>query len=505
MTNNVICWLEKAKEKYPGKTAVHDENGDLSFGELADKAKRAAYSICNITGNAKRKPVAVFIPKSREAVTAFMSAVYSGNFYVSIDTEMPAQRFEKIINTLKPELIITTEEYKEKLEGYGFGLRNVVLSDITKANYDENVIDRNISDMINTDILYVIFTSGSTGTPKGVAVTHRGVINYIEWVEDCFGMTADDSLGNQAPFYFDNSVLDIYTMLKTGATLYIVPHILYSQPVRLLEYIKTNAISTIFWVPSAMIMVSRLRAFKNVDVSGCLKKVLFAGEVMPTKQLNEWIKYIPNAVYANLYGPTEITVDCTYYIVDRKLSDDEPVPIGNKVYNTEILVLDDNDNLVTEPDVIGELCVRGAGLALGYYNNPEKTKEVFVQNPLNSTIPEIIYRTGDLVKYNDRGEIIYVTRKDYQIKHLGHRIELGEIEAAASVIDGINQCCCVYDDKRSRIVMVIEGTIDRQSVIDIMRESVPNYMLPGEIIFVDSIPLNANGKMDRVKVKENYL
>lgn len=181
----------------------------------------------------------------------------------------------------------------------------------------------------------------------------------------------------------------------------------------MLEYIKYNKINTIFWVPSALIVVSKLKAFRNVDLSDTLKRVLFCGEVMPNKQLNIWRKFLPNVTYANLYGPTEITDACTYYIVDREFSDDEPLPIGIPMSNTDILVLNDEDKLVTD-DEVGELCVRGTSLAMGYYNNPEKTRSAFVQNPLNKAVPEIIYRTGDLVRYNEYREIIYISRKDFR-------------------------------------------------------------------------------------------
>lgn len=174
---------------------------------------------------------------------------------------------------------------------------------------------------------------------RGVSICHRSVIDYTDWVTETFNITQKDTFGNQAPFYFDNSILDIYSCMKTGATLNIIPKKLFFQPVPLLEYIKYNKINTIFWVPSALIVVSKLKAFRNVDLSDTLKRVLFCGEVMPNKQLNIWRKFLPNVTYANLYGPTEITDACTYYIVDREFSDDEPLPIGIPMSNTDILVL----------------------------------------------------------------------------------------------------------------------------------------------------------------------
>lgn len=206
-------------------------------------------------------------------------------------------------------------------------------------------------------------------------------------------------------------------------------------------------------------------------------------------------------IYANLYGPTEITDACTYYIVSRKFDNDEPLPIGIPMDNTDIIVLNDKDELVTG-DEVGELCVRGTSLAVGYYNNPEKTKEAFVQNPLNPAYPETIYRTGDLVKYNEYGELVYLSRKDFQIKHLGHRIELGEIEVAVSSLPEISLCCCLYDEKRQRIVLFIDAHLDKKEIRERISSLVPDYMLPGKVVTLEDMPINANGKIDRVKLKE---
>lgn len=229
-----------------------------------------------------------------------------------------------------------------------------------------------------------------------------------------------------------------------------------------------------------------------------LKNILFCGEVMPNKQLNQWRREYPDALYGNLYGPTEITDVCAAYIVDRDFRDDETLPIGKACRNTEIFLLDADDRLITEPDIPGELCVRGTCLAYGYYNNPEKTRSAFVQNPLNHAYPEKIYRTGDLAKFNELGELVYICRKDYQIKHMGHRIELGEIETAASSMPGINQNCCVYDERHHRIVMYYTGDIDAKKLAEGMKTLLPDYMVPGRFILLNSMPLNLNGKIDRV-------
>ena len=237
-----------------------------------------------------------------------------------------------------------------------------------------------------------------------------------------------------------------------------------------------------------------------------LNKILFAGEVMPNKQLNVWRKYMPNALFSNLYGPTEITVDCLYYIVDRKFEDDEPLPIGKPCSNSDVMILNDNNEFVKDNE-IGEICVRGISLSMGYYNNPEKTREVFIQNPLNKSYPELIYRTGDLGYYNHYKEIMYVGRKDFQIKHNGYRIELGEIETAVSSIDEINNLCVLYNYSAKQIVLFYTGNkeLDLKYIRTKLLSKIPKYALPTQIFYLEEMPLTANGKINRQRLHKEYI
>ncbi len=520
MKANVTYWLDETAARFPDKTAYADENKAVTFRELRERARDIA---CELTARGLfKKPVAIFLEKGVDVLVSFMGAAYSCNFYSPIDVDMPGSRVNKILEVLEPSVVITTAALREVFSAYDYQgdfllLEEVLLTGGVQAaetgkgslpdgegkagTAREAALEAARRRGVDTDLLYVLFTSGSTGVPKGVTINHRAVIDYIDWVTETFAITEKDSFGNQAPFYFDNSILDIYSTLKTGATTYIIPKNLFAQPVPLLEYLKEKKINTIFWVPSALIVVAKLKAFRNVDLSDTLRRVLFCGEVMPNKQLNVWRKFLPDVQYANLYGPTEITDACTYYIVDREFSDEEPLPIGFPMPNTDILVLNEKDELVTGEES-GELCVRGTSLSMGYYKNPEKTREAFVQNPLNQAVPELIYRTGDIVKYNERGEIVYLSRKDFQIKHMGHRIELGEIETAVSSLEEISLCCCLYDEKRQKIVLFIEEELDKAYINEKISRLVPEYMLPNKLIRVEKMPINANGKIDRVKLKE---
>ena len=498
MARLVTDYLEETAAQFPEKPAVIGEKRTVTFRELRGEAQQMATFL--IAKSVWKSPVAVYLPKAPEAIASFLGAAYSGNFYTPIDVKMPEARIEKIMETLQPEVVITDRKHVAAAKAFAGEETIAVYEDVMETeSADAARIAQTTARIVDTDVLYVLFTSGSTGVPKGVVIGQRSVMDYTKWVTETFAVDAHDVIGSQAPFYFDNSVLDIYQMVHTGATLDIIPRTAFIFPVRLLEYVRDHGINMVFWVPSVLCTAANFGVLDDVDIS-CLKKVLFAGEVMPNKQLNAWRLRLPEAVFANLYGPTEITVDCTYYRVDRAFRDDEPLPIGIPCRPDTILVLNERNELVAGAEQ-GELCVRGRSLAYGYYKNPEKTAEVFVQNPLTKE-KDTIYRTGDLVHYNERGELMYDGRKDFQIKHLGHRIELGEIETAASSVPGVERAACIYDAEHDDIVLFYTGGAKEQDLRLALKKLVPDYMHPRHMHPIDAMPLNANGKIDRKKLMQ---
>ena len=498
---NVLEYLESSTISFPNKVAFTDENSSITYKNFTKQAKAIGSYLSKL--QVKSSPIAVYMDKSIENLEAFIGVVYSGNFYVVIDSQMPTDRINTIFKTLSPIAVITDQKCEEKAKLLEFDGQLFLFEDAMNADVDEAKLKAIRAKSIDTDLLYALFTSGSTGIPKGAVICHKSVITYTEWVKEAFNIDETTVFGNQTPLYFSMSVLDIFSTIRNAATLHIIPKKLFSFPVKLLEYMNERKINTIYWVPSALCIIANWKALDYVPLP-FLNKVLFAGEVMPTKQLNYWISHIPKALFANLYGPTEITDICTYYIVNRKFSDDEPLPIGNACNNCDVMVIN-NDGKEAKLGEEGELCVRGSFLASGYYNNPQKTAESFIQNPINPYYPELIYKTGDLVKYNDLGELLYITRKDFQIKHMGYRIELGEIEIAASSLEKIAACACIYDERQDKIVLIYEGHgLNNQTIIDGIKYKIPNYMHPNKYIHVKQMPHNQNGKIDRVWLKNNY-
>jgi len=496
MQKSVIEYLIKTTSKFPQKTAVQDSRGNISFFELLSAAKTIASTLTSL--HLKNEPVGVYIHKSCKAIEAFAGINMSGNFYVPLDVKSPETRILTILNVLESSVIITDQEHRAKLET--FCDKTILVIDDLLNNCTTNEIEEHFSldKQIDTDPIYSIFTSGSTGTPKGVVISHRGVIDYIDWAIDTFQIDHTAVIGNQAPFYFDNSTLDIYLMYATGATLNIIPEEHFIFPAKLIDYLNEHHISFIFWVPFALINVANFNILDNKKPM-YLKDILFAGEVMPNKHLNYWRKHLPECRFANLYGPTEITVDCTYYIVERSFSDNEPLPIGYACRNSDVLILVDRTREAVTNEH-GELCVRGSSLALGYYNEWEKTKSSFIQNPLNTHYPETIYCTGDIVYRNELGEIMYVGRKDSQIKHNGYRIELGEIENAVLGSKLVENCCVAYDFNRKRIVLFYQASkeLNMSEFRKAIMTSIPKYMFPSDYRRVDQLQQNTNGKIDRL-------
>lgn len=501
MQKNILEYLENSAKNYPEKIAFVDNKKTYTYSEMINIAKSIGSKTASISSI--KQPVAILMEKSTDCLAAFFGVVYAGCFYVPLDSKAPIERIRKIISNLNPICIIYDTKNKAKAEELNSQSSLLDFNDICHLSIDEDLLSKIRNNQIDTDLLYVLFTSGSTGDPKGVTICHKSVIDYTEWLAKTLKFSHDTILGNQAPFYFDNSILDIYTTLKFGATMHIIPQICFSFPKSMVKYLNGNKINTIFWVPFALITVANSGILGKEELP-YLNNIYFCGEVMPCKQLNIWRKALPNAMYVNMYGPTEITDVCTYYIVNREFNDNDSLPIGIPCENTRIIILDENDSLVNG-DGKGELCVVGTSLSLGYYNNIEKTQAAFVQNPLNKSYIEYIYRTGDIVKYNEYGEIMYLSRKDFQIKHLGYRIELGEIETELVAINEIENGCCIYDDTNKKIVCFYIGNIEENTISKMLSNSIPSYMVPEIYHHLDVLPQTGNGKIDRVTLKRTYI
>ena len=488
---NVLEYLENTTEKYADKTAVIDINGKCTYSELLAKSKAAGTELVKYTD--PRKSVVCFMSKSIMTLESFFGIAYAGCFYTLVDPDFPKERVQQILSVLEPSVIITDKTQTENLDKLGEGYK-VIFAEDFKDEVNEDALASVRSQAVDTDPLYCNFTSGSTGVPKGVLVGHKSVIDFIDTFTETFGIDETDVIGNQAPFDFDVSVKDIYSAIKTGASLVIIPKEYFMFPVKVIDMLEDNHVTTLIWAVSALCMLIRLHGFKY-KVPSAIKRIMFSGEVMPIKQFNKLKKVYPDITYVNLYGPTEITCNCAYYVVDREFENEDKMPMGIPFDNEKIILLDENDKEVKDGEQ-GELCVCGSALALGYYRNPENTAKSFTLNPLNNCYPEMMYRTGDLA-YREDGLLYFAGRKDFQIKHMGHRIELEEIEAVLGGVEGVSHGCCAYDERRNKVVAFYKGTAEVDFIKESMKISVPDYMVPNVFKQLDEIPLTKNGKTDR--------
>jgi amino acid adenylation domain-containing protein len=423
---------------------------------------------------------------------------------MNLDIKTPLDRINNIISLIEPKLIITNSMYFKQIESLGMTLPilNIDTIDFENGLIKEEFLLNRLSKLIDTDPYCIINTSGSTGTPKGVVLNHKSFVDFIEWSVDTFKFSEDEIIGSLSPLVFDIYSYELCMLMSKGSTIVLIPDSLAAFPIKILEILVKEKITFLFWVPTIMVNIANMGLLEKIHLPS-LKTVWFAGEVFPTKQFNYWKNNLKDCLFANLYGPIEITLDCTYFIIDRDIPDDEPLPIGIACRNTDILILNEEDKLVEKGEE-GELCVRGTSLAMGYFNNPEKTALAFVQNPLNNSYPEIIYRTGDVVLVNERDEIVFKGRKDSLVKHLGYRIELGEIEhVIVNTLKIAKNGCVVYNSIKKEITLFYEAS-NEISVAEFRKEltkSLPKYMIPTVYIFMQELPRNTNGKIDRLYLK----
>lgn len=495
-------YLAETALRFPDKTAVSCRDESVSYRELDLSTNALARALVRL-GADRGAFIPIFMAKSVNAISAILAVLKSDCAYVPVDTGSPAERLSKLLEATRAPFVLVDNEseaaFDELMQPAQRGIR-VVNIDNPVFESREPLVCRNIS----IDVAYVLFTSGSTGMPKGVMISHQMVIDYIDWCVETYALTERDVIANHAPLYFDNSTFDLYTAFKSGAELHLVYDELNVLMHKLVGWLESRKITTFFCVPSVLTILLRSRRV----VPGCfpdLRHVIAAGEVLPPEVLRGWMSALPHVQYANMYGPTEITVDCTFHVVtDLPLADESSIPIGRPRPNMEVFLRAEDGSLSIEPGSDGEIAVRGKSVSYGYLNNAEKTRAAFIQNPHHDLYHDPVYLTGDLARIDAHGRFLYVGRKDRQIKFMGNRIELGEVEVALMRVEGVTEGVVVFNDAPSiadkciAALVVLEEGVTTLEVAKRLREALPAYMVPRQIVASEKMPRTPNGKSDRL-------
>jgi amino acid adenylation domain-containing protein len=524
MTRLLQDWVTHQAGRRPDATAVVMDGERLTYDRLEGLSNQIAHTL-RAAGCGRGDRIAVLLRKSPKTVAALLGILKADACYVPLDTASPAPRLAKILDVARPRLLLAESRVTALLEDLlaQEGLRQpplgwldaneeagasfsaaFSLSDVRRAPSRPEPCANS-----STDIAHVLFTSGSTGTPKGVPITHASVIHFVEWARGYFGMSDTDRLSGHSPFNFDLSTFDLYGTFAAGGQLHLVPPELNVLPHKLAQFIRDSGITQWFSVPSILTLMAQLDVVAEQDFPG-LRRLLWCGEVFSTRALRYWMRRLPHVTFTNLYGPTEATIASSYYTVPRCPEDDrEAIPIGQACAGEELLVLDEAMQRVPAGET-GDLYIRGVGLSPGYWRDPEKTREAFRPNPLDPA--DRLYRTGDLARIGPDGVIYFLGRADSQIKSRGYRIELGEIETALQTVpelvesvvvalpsDGFegSSIACAYVLRPGRTISSLE--LRRR-----LGQSLPPYMLPSQWQAREQLPRNANGKLDRKRIRDEW-
>lgn len=516
-------------QAHPDAVALVFKGARMTYGELEEASNRLARLLLD-AGCRRGDRVGLLMPKSPLAIVAMLGALKADAIYVPMDPASPAARQARVLEISDCHSILAAGPVgamlRETLETASLHQRPVIgwLDDAIAPDADPAPAftlrdlaahPATLPTPANTgrDLAHILFTSGSTGTPKGVMITHASVAHFIQWAGRYFGIAHTDRVSQHPPLRFDVSTFDIFGALWAGAELHLVPPELNLLPHKLAQFIRDARLTQWFSVPSVLNLMA------NFDVVGqgdfpCLRRVLFAGEPLPTPTLMHWMRRLPHARFTNLYGPTETTISSSYYTVPRCPADQrETIPIGTACDGEELLLLDAQFRPVATGET-GDLYIRGAGLSPGYWRDLEKTRSAFLPRPGGEGPHDRIYKTGDLARRTTDGLFYFVGRSDMQIKSRGYRIELGEIETALHALPGLResavvaiqsegfegwQICCAY-------VPAPGDGVSPESLRKGLAALVPGHMLPARWMrYDDALPKNASGKIDRPRLREGFL
>ena len=490
-----------------------DPGRRVSYRELSAAARGAARVLLG-QGVEAGHVVCISGTKGPSAYAAILACLKIGAVYAVLDPHGPPERLRKILDTCRPRAVVGETAVLEAVRDVtDAGSRPAEIRSDESGEWpgrEGGARDLALPAITGAHPAYIMFTSGSTGTPKGAVMSHANVLNLIAWAQATYGITPDDVVANLNPLYFDNSVFDLYSALFSGACLVPFNREETRDPLALVRKVDASLCTQWFSVPSLLIFLQTMKATDGRYLRS-VRRFIFGGEGYPKPMLKRLFDvYAEGAAFHNVYGPTECTCICSSYrVTARDFENLEGLPpLGRIAENFAYVILDEDERAV-RPGEVGELCLLGPNVGLGYYGDPARTSESFVQNPLNTRFREIMYRTGDLVHWDAADEKLYIHgRRDNQVKHMGYRIELEEIEAGLHRLPYVAEAVALHGvvEGRSRIsaVVALREPVDDARLRSDLARLLPDYMTPSVIHREDSLPKNANGKVDRRLLREKY-
>lgn len=497
MVGNVLEHLENAAARWPDRIAFADEKSTLTFSALHDAARRFGSVVAACTQ--PRQPVAVVMnDRSVTCVAALLGVLYAGCPYAPLDAAMPPERLQIILDQLQPAAILCDESTRAAVARVNAVCPVLLCEEAAKAQVDEErLADIRAQDSV-WDILSILYTSGSTGVPKGVAQSQYSYITYTEATVEKYSFTQETVFGNQSPFFYANSIIDIYPPLMLGATVYILPARCLSFPKMLVEQLREHHITELTMTPSSYIKAAQAGVLK----AGCLPEleyIILSGEAAHWQTLQCWMQAAPNAGVWNFYGSTEV-FSVAVWRIDRDFTDGEVIPVGVPFAQVEVLIVDEDGHPLPRGER-GEMLIANPWLFSGYYRDKARTDAAFTDDPLNRGYRTRYYCTGDIGCISEDGMLTVHGRKDSQIKRAGYRMELGEVDVALRQIPGWDHGLALYDKESGKLCCFWTGSLTQKEILAALKKSLPRYALPDTYIHLDEMPYTATMKIDRVKLR----
>ena len=499
MKANMLEYLEETADRLPDKTAFYDDRDSFSYAQLRDTAKRIGSCLSSVCP--PRQPVALLLDsRSIRNIPAMFGVLYAGCAYAPLDIAMPAERLNLLLNLLQPAAVLTDEKGAKAFAACD-------LKDVPQVDYDEAVstkIDEAALDAIRRqasvyDPMSILYTSGSTGIPKGSIQTHFSYVHWAEATNEVYGFTENMVFGNQSPFFYANSVLDVISPVSLGATVYLLPAGVLTFPKRMIACLKDQHITCLCMTPSSFINIVNA----NVLTSGCLPDLkwgIMSGESMPWLPLKAWMEATPNASWWHYYGSTE-AFSVAVGKVSKEHEAGQRLPVGKPFRLAHILFLDE-DGREAAPGEPGEMLLSSPWIAWGYHRDEERTNASWVVDPLKRGWQERFFKTGDVGFLQPDGQLMVLGRMDNQIKHMGYRMELDEVEAALLGLPGFQEGCVLFDQKQGEIWCFFTGELEEKGIRAELKNKLARYMLPDHYVHQDEMPHTASMKIDRNRLKQ---